>query len=62
MDFKWLNKSGIIKNGNKIEIVAPPQTDFFAEALKNVKKGSFPNRFATRLITIPKLRETLYLR
>lgn len=42
MDFKWLNKSGIIKSGNKIEIVAPPQTDFFCGSIEECEEGILP--------------------
>ena len=29
MDFKWLNEGQIKTDGNKIEIFAPAQSDFF---------------------------------
>lgn len=60
MEFKWLNESKIIKSENRIEITAPPKTDFFAEALMNARKGYCPNRFAMRPIIILKLKATLY--
>ena len=29
MEFKWLNESKIKTSGDQIEILAPPQSDFF---------------------------------
>ena len=37
MIFKWMNESEINIEGGKIEITAPPRTDFFVEVLRNVK-------------------------
>ena len=37
MIFKWMNESEINIEGDKIEITAPPRTDFFVEVLMNVK-------------------------
>ena len=37
MNFKWMNESEISIEGDKIEITAPPRTDFFVEVLMNVK-------------------------
>lgn len=33
MDFKWLNESEIMAEGNRIEITAPAQTDFFCGSI-----------------------------
>ena len=38
MIFKWMNESEISIEGDRIEITAPPKTDFFVAALTNVKK------------------------
>ena len=35
MIFKWMNESEINIEGDKIEITAPPRTDFFVEVLYN---------------------------
>lgn len=37
MIFKWMNESEINIEGDKIEITAPPRTDFFVKVLMNVK-------------------------
>ena len=37
MIFKWMNESEINIEGDKIEITAPPRTDFFVEVLMNGK-------------------------
>ena len=37
MIFKWMNESEINIEGDKIEITAPPRTDFFVEVLMNMK-------------------------
>ena len=39
MIFKWMNESEINIEGDKIEITAPPRTDFFVEVLMNMKIG-----------------------
>ena len=33
MIFKWMNESEINIEGDKIEITAPPRTDFFVEVI-----------------------------
>lgn len=33
MIFKWMNESEINIEGDKIEITAPPRTDFFCESI-----------------------------
>lgn len=37
MIFKWMNENEINIEGDKIEITAPPRTDFFVKVLMNVK-------------------------
>ena len=37
MIFKWMNESEIRIEGDRIEITAPPKTDFFVKVLMNVK-------------------------
>lgn len=41
MDFKWLNESEMVQEGNRIEIVAPPKTDFFRGNNTRSEDGSF---------------------
>lgn len=36
MEFKWLNESKITKSGNRIEITAPPKTDFFCGSIDDL--------------------------
>ena len=45
MIFKWMNESAISIEGDRIEITAPPRTDFFAEVSKNVKTVFYRNQF-----------------
>ena len=37
MIFKWMNECEIRIEGDRIEITAPPRTDFFVKVLMNVK-------------------------
>jgi len=43
MIFKWMNESEINIEGDKIEITAPPRTDFFVKiehkTVKNIRRG-----------------------
>ena len=62
MIFKWMNESAIRIEGDRIEITAPPRTDFFAEVLLNVKTVFYRNHFVMPHIIIPKLKVTLSLK
>lgn len=62
MIFKWMNESAINIEGDRIEITAPPKTDFFVAALMNVKKVFCRNHFVMPHIIILKLMGTLFLR
>ena len=62
MIFKWMNESEINIEGDKIEITAPPRTDFFVEVLMNVKTVFYRNHFVMPHIIIPKSREILSLK
>lgn len=42
MEFKWLNEGKIQKNGNRIEITAPAQTDFFCGSIDECEEGILP--------------------
>lgn len=42
MDFKWLNESEIRIEGNRIEITAPAQTDFFCGSINECEEGILP--------------------
>lgn len=42
MDFKWLNESEIMVEGNRIEITAPAQTDFFCGSISECEEGILP--------------------
>lgn len=42
MEFKWLNESTIRKTGNRIEIDAPGQTDFFCGVIDECEEGFLP--------------------
>ena len=42
MDFKWLNESTISQTNDRIEIVAPPQTDFFCGSIDECEEGILP--------------------
>ena len=42
MEFKWLNESEIKKSGNRIEIIAPPKTDFFCGSIDECEEGMLP--------------------
>ena len=41
MEFKWLNEGKMVQEGNRIEIVAPPKTDFFRGRNTQSEDGSF---------------------
>ena len=60
MKFKWLNESTINEFENRIEIMAPAQTDFSVVAVTNAKKVFFLSPFAMHLITIQKWKEILF--
>ena len=62
MNFKWMNESEISIEGDRIEITAPPKTDFFVAALTNVKKVFCQKHFVMPHIIILKLMETLFLK
>ena len=42
MEFKWLNESEITIEGERIEIVAPAQTDFFCGSMDECEEGILP--------------------
>ena len=42
MEFKWLNESTITKTGDRIEITAPGQTDFFCGSIDECEEGILP--------------------
>ena len=42
MEFKWLNHSTIQQTGDKIEIMAPGQTDFFRGSIDECEEGILP--------------------
>ena len=46
MEFKWLNKSDIEKNDNKIIITAPEKTDFFNGNTSEIQEGFLPQILA----------------
>lgn len=37
MEFKLLNESEVVKNGNSLEILATPQSDFLSDCLNSEK-------------------------
>lgn len=42
MEFKWLNESKIMVEGDRIEIVAPAKTDFFCGSIDECEEGILP--------------------
>lgn len=42
MDFKWLNEGSINQTKDRIEIIAPPQTDFFCGSIDECEEGILP--------------------
>lgn len=42
MDFQWINKNEIITTDDKIEIIAPANTDFFCPAQNECESGFLP--------------------
>ena len=42
MIFKWMNESEISIEGDKIEITAPPKTDFFCGSIDECEEGILP--------------------
>ena len=42
MEFKWLNKSLIEQKEDRIEIMAPAQTDFFCGSIDECQEGILP--------------------
>ena len=58
MDFKWLNEGSINQTKDRIEIIAPPQTDFFCGSIDEceesnaVEKAYSPSHFVMLLIII----------
>ena len=42
MEFKWLNESKVIKEGNKIEVFATPNSDFFYSSTTAGDEGITP--------------------
>lgn len=43
MEFKWLNKSKIVKTEHRIEIMAPAESDFFSGSPTKTEEGFLPN-------------------
>jgi len=41
MIFKWMNESAISIEGDRIEITAPPRTDFFCGSIDECEEGIF---------------------
>lgn len=42
MIFKWMNESEISIEGDRIEITAPPKTDFFCGSIDECEEGILP--------------------
>ena len=42
MNFKWLNESKIMKDGDRIVITAPAKTDFFQGNIEECAEGILP--------------------
>ena len=42
MIFKWMNESAISIEGDRIEITAPPKTDFFCGSIDECEEGFLP--------------------
>lgn len=42
MEFKWLNESSIVKEEDKITIIAPAKTDFFQGSIQECEEGFLP--------------------
>ena len=42
MNFKWMNESEISIEGDRIEITAPPKTDFFCGCIDECEEGILP--------------------
>lgn len=42
MEFRWLNEGRIVKKDNRIEIIAPAQTDFFCGSIDECEEGILP--------------------
>ena len=42
MEFKWMNESEIRQDGNRIEIMATPQSDFFCNSGSVSEEGITP--------------------
>lgn len=40
MEFKWLNQSSVRQTKDRIEILAPAQTDFFCGSIDEYQEGS----------------------
>ena len=59
MDFKWLNEGQVKTNGDKIEIFAPAQSDFFLTTAQSEKKESRRNLCATLRFITQRLRAIL---
>ena len=43
MIFKWMNESEISIEGDRIEITAPPKTDFFCGSIDECEEGTVKN-------------------
>ena len=59
MEFKWLNESSIKQTENRIEIMAPAQTDFFCGSIDECQEGILPESLCNAPITIRKWKGTL---
>lgn len=42
MEFKWINEGKVTVEGSKIEIIAPPKTDFFCGSIDECEEGILP--------------------
>ena len=59
MEFKWLNESKVIKEGNKIQVFATPESDFFIAARPPGTRVRIPHRSVTHRFIIRRSRVIL---
>lgn len=60
MKFKWLNESTINEFENRIEIMAPAQTDFFCGSIDECEEGILPESLCNAPYSIQKWKEILF--
>ena len=62
MEFKWLNKSLIKQTEDRIEIMAPAQTDFFCGSIDECQEGILPESLCNAPYYYTEVEGTSYSR